>query len=191
MFWWSVKWLKPSDYEISLFKRYLELEKEYNASLEIQSNSKIMDISQLADINNESNNSDSVDLIKEPIIHSSLIINHGFWKNIEGLGYWFVFIFISEIGDKTFLIILLIAARMKPTKLFIISSITLCLTHIISALVGNVFTNIFGEFTIRLISIIVFSIYGVYLLITSFKCEEVNIDQQISELEQGMIATVR
>lgn len=46
-------------------------------------------------------------------------------KTIEGLGYSFWFIFLSEIGDKTFLFVVLYATRMNGMKLLIISSIGL------------------------------------------------------------------
>lgn len=46
-------------------------------------------------------------------------------KTMEGIGYSFLFIFMSEIGDKTFLFVVLYATRMNGMKLLIVSAIGL------------------------------------------------------------------
>ena len=122
---WSVCTANSRDDEILLLLRYFELEQDYTNSLKAISSGDHLQSSQ---------QNKGISILVEPkegessvksTTNSSLIVNHGFWKNIEGLGYCFAFVFLSEIGDKTFLIILLVASRMKGTKLFIISSVTL------------------------------------------------------------------
>jgi hypothetical protein len=84
-----------------------------------------------------------------------------YWKKtIEGLTYSFTFIFLSEVGDKTFLFIVLYATRMNGMKLLIASSIGLCAMHVLATGVGSLFKYILSSSWIKLITIACFFVFG-------------------------------
>lgn len=63
----------------------------------------------------------------------------GFKKTVSGLGYSFSMTFLAELGDKTFLMILIYTARMNNVILFVSSSIALALMHTLGSLTGGLF----------------------------------------------------
>ncbi len=51
----------------------------------------------------------------------------------------FLLIFLSELGDKTFLLVMIYTAKIKFWILFLVASITMSALHTISVLVGLAF----------------------------------------------------
>jgi hypothetical protein len=51
----------------------------------------------------------------------------------------FVLIFISELGDKTFLLVMIYTAKIKFWILFLAASFCMCVMHTLSVLVGLAF----------------------------------------------------
>lgn len=114
---------------------------------------------------------------------------HKSWlhKTIEGLGYSFAFIFLSELGDKTFLFIVIYASRMNGLKLLIISSIGLCGMHVAATAVGNVFQYFLSEDILKMITVISFFIIGVVLIYMGITGEEESEEERYREVEVEMI----
>ena len=108
-------------------------------------------------------------------------------KTIEGLGYSFAFIFFSELGDKTFLFVVIYASRMNGLKLLILSSIALCGMHIAATAVGNVFKYFLSENILSLITVISFFIIGVVLIYMGITGEEESEEERFREVEMEMI----
>lgn len=112
---------------------------------------------------------------------------HQSWmhKTIEGLGYSFLFILLSEIGDKTFLFVVLYATRMNGLKLLLISSFALCGMHVVGVAVGGLFQYIFTPFWLQLITVVSFFIFGVALVYAGIteKEEHKQFEEKIHEVE--------
>jgi putative Ca2+/H+ antiporter (TMEM165/GDT1 family) len=111
-------------------------------------------------------------------------------KTMEGLGYSFLFIFLSEIGDKTFLFVVLYATRMNGVKLLVISSIALCGMHVSGVAVGGLFQYIFTPFWLKLITVVSFFVLGVALIVMGImeKEEEEDFDTKMREIEMEMLS---
>ena len=82
----------------------------------------------------------------------------------------FVTVFLAEIGDKTQLTtITLSSTTNKPLAVFIGSSTALILATLLGALAGGSIANLIPEFSLKLLSGIVFLIIGITLLVQSKK----------------------
>lgn len=51
----------------------------------------------------------------------------------------FLLIFLSELGDKTFLLVMIYTAKIKYWILFLVANLAMCGMHTISVLVGLAF----------------------------------------------------
>jgi len=79
-------------------------------------------------------------------------------------------VFLAEIGDKTQLTtITLSSTTNKPLAVFIGSSTALILATLLGALAGGSIANLIPEFSLKLLSGIVFLIIGITLLVQSKK----------------------
>ena len=114
----------------------------------------------------------------------------GLQLTLAGIGYSFMFIFLSEIGDKTFLFIILYATKMNPIKLLIVSSLGICTMHILGVLVGDIFQYFLSPSWIKLITVVSFFIFGVILIYTGIRAEHENedLDTKLKEIEVEMIS---
>lgn len=56
---------------------------------------------------------------------------------ISGLSYSFLMIFLAEIGDKTFILVMLYTTKMNNLALFIAASLSLGIMHVLGALCGK------------------------------------------------------
>lgn len=90
----------------------------------------------------------------------------------EGLGYSFSFIFMSEIGDKTFLFVIIYATRMNGLKLFILSSLVLGAMHVAGVALGGTIQLIFATFWIKILTVAAFFLFGVILIYQALTEEE-------------------
>ena len=93
-------------------------------------------------------------------------------KTAEGVGYSFAFIFLSELGDKTFLFVVVYSSRMNGFKLLVISSIGLCGMHVVAVAVGNVFQYLLSESFLKLVTVASFLIIGVVFIVMGIMEEE-------------------
>ena len=112
--------------------------------------------------------------------------NYGWYKAMAGIGYSFLFIFLSEVGVKTFLFIVLYATKMNPVKLLVVSSLGIWTMHILGVLVGDVSQYFITLFWIKLITFISFFIIGVVLIYMGITNEPDNedIDTKLKGLEE-------
>ncbi len=77
-----------------------------------------------------------------------------------------VLVFISEMGDKTQLLALILAARFrKPIPILFGIFIATILNHALASYVGSFITNYFSPYTLRWLLAITFIIFGLWVLI--------------------------
>lgn len=72
----------------------------------------------------------------------------------------FALIFVSEIGDKTFILVTIYAAKMKFCLLFLVASFGMCLMHTLSTLLGSVFTLFVPKLWTQIITVFLFWVMG-------------------------------
>mmetsp|Transcript_27512 Transcript_27512/g.27393 ORF Transcript_27512/g.27393 Transcript_27512/m.27393 type:complete len:246 (+) Transcript_27512:17-754(+) len=108
------------------------------------------------------------------------------YRLIGGFGYSFSFIFLSEIGDKTFLFVIIYSTRMNALKLFLLASLVLCSMHVVGVALGGTIQLLFSTFWIKMITIAAFFLFGVFLLYNAFTEEEEEEDYyvKIKEVEE-------
>ena len=82
-----------------------------------------------------------------------------------GFGQAFLLVFVTEIGDRTFILVTIYAAKMSFLVLFLVSNIGMLTMHTISTLIGGVVTLLIPKFWTRIIVIVLFVGMGIYQLI--------------------------
>lgn len=86
----------------------------------------------------------------------------------------FLLVFISEMGDKTQLLALVLAARFKkPIPIMIGILVATLLNHALASYVGSFVTNFISENVLKLILSATFIIFGLWILIPD-KDEDLN-----------------
>jgi putative Ca2+/H+ antiporter (TMEM165/GDT1 family) len=80
---------------------------------------------------------------------------------ILGLMQSYVAIFLSEIGDRTFMMIILLAARKyNPLLIFMMAFIGMCFMHTLSVLVGSLFPTLLPQIVVSILVIVLFVGFG-------------------------------
>lgn len=179
-----------SESKFALLYKYLVQKNEYeqtqviheqkDESKMIEWNSKMLQqIESMGDIVTEETPKNQTTVAKE---------EYGWYKAMAGIGYSFLFIFLSEVGDKTFLFIVLYATKMNPVKLLIVSSLGICTMHVLGVLVGDVFQYFLSPFWIKLVTVVSFFIFGVVLIYMGITEEPdtEDIDTKLKVLEEEM-----
>ena len=96
----------------------------------------------------------------------------------------FGIIFLAELGDKTQLMVITLAAREKSSfKIGLATSIGISLVVIIGIIIGFFLNLLIPNFWIKLIGIIIFLIYGIYTLILAKKNDQetqIDVEEEIS-----------
>lgn len=134
------------DTEVSLIRTYLQLKNEYEAQqrqyLSIDSHldyssklglqgQRIMYVNSTADTLTADNSTAGSPAAGNSTAETPVTTEESGWHNsdlkviLEGFGYSFTFIFMSEIGDKTFIFVMLYAAKMNGFLLTFVASFVL------------------------------------------------------------------
>ena len=90
-------------------------------------------------------------------------------KFFEGVIQSFALIFVSEIGDKTFILVTIYAARMHWFKLFLVASFGMTTMHTLSTLLGAVFTLFVPKLWTQIVTICLFWIMGTIAIYQAIK----------------------
>ena len=112
--------------------------------------------------------------------NSTKVKEFSFW---ESFTYSFGVIFISEIGDRTFLLTIFFTMRSTPLLVFAIASLCMLFMNLISLLVGYALPIFLYKDLIDWIGVILFLIFGIKLLYDSYHMEEKKIIEGYRELE--------
>ena len=173
--------------EISLIKTYLELKNEYEQKL-----NQIVKPDFHSETTMLSQNEYSTMFVNSTAesTPASENTNQGttdLRKIMEGFGYSFVFIFMSEIGDKTFIFVMLYASKMNGFLLWFVASLVLWSMHVVGVYLGNIFMMVLGEYWLQIISIVTFFIFGIKMIYEAWTEEDEDIDTKIKEVEDEMM----
>ena len=104
-----------------------------------------------------------------------------FWSSF---GKSFIFIFLSEIGDETFLTILLYTSKLKANYLLLTSLLALFIMNFISIFLGRLASN-FLKKIIALISTIVFIIYFIISIYKFCTSSDKSKEEELNEKKEG------
>lgn len=76
---------------------------------------------------------------------------------------------MSEIGDKTFILVTIYAAKMKWWIVFLISTLGMCTMHSLSTGLGTIFVLFIPKLWTQIIAIILFWGMGIHAIVVSLK----------------------
>lgn len=105
---------------------------------------------------------------------------------ITGLSYSFSMTFLAEIGDKTFIMIMIFVPKMNNIILFVASSMSLAMMHTLGALFGGLFQLFIDQYILAIISCLAFFLFGVLLIYQGKTMQEETIEEKIKEVEKEM-----
>lgn len=103
---------------------------------------------------------------------------------IEGIVSSFLFIFSSEIGDKTFILVILYATKLGSIPVFLISSGALVGMHLLSVLVGSVSQLLFTPFLLSVVTAALFFLFGIALVYSGITEEGESFEKEFAEIEE-------
>jgi putative Ca2+/H+ antiporter (TMEM165/GDT1 family) len=83
---------------------------------------------------------------------------------VTGLSYSFLMTFLAELGDKTFIMIMIYVPKMNNMILFISSSLSLAMMHTLGSLFGGLFQLFIAQNVLTIISCTAFFLFGILLI---------------------------
>ena len=95
---------------------------------------------------------------------------------LKEFGYTFILFFLSEIGGKSFILIMIYATKIYWMTLLIIALVVLGGLHLLGILIGLIFQNVIPQFYLTLVAVVVFTVFGICLLydgLTNFGEDEI------------------
>jgi Ca2+/H+ antiporter, TMEM165/GDT1 family len=78
----------------------------------------------------------------------------------QGLYQSFLLVFLAEIGDKTFIMVMLLANKMNKFVLWILATIAMNIMNAISVTIGAIFPLFMPKAVISIVVIVLFFTFG-------------------------------
>ena len=105
---------------------------------------------------------------------------------VTGLSYSFLMTFLAEIGDKTFIIIMIYVPKMNNMMLFLAASLSLGMMHILGSLFGGLFQLFIAQNILTIISCTAFFFFGLLLIYQGKTMQEESVEEKIKEVEKEL-----
>ncbi len=102
----------------------------------------------------------------------------------EGIYQSFLLVFLAEIGDKTFIMVMLLSNKMNKFVLWILATIAMNIMNAISVTIGAIFPLFMPKFVISVVVIALFFTFGLKMLYTGL-CHKEDGDGEDSEMEEA------
>lgn len=104
---------------------------------------------------------------------------------LEGLSSSFGFIFLSEIGDKTFIFIAVYATKIYWPKMMLIACAAMFGMHLSSVLIGSAFQFVIDHYYLHILCSTMFFVFGALILRDAItEDEEEDADEKFEETEK-------
>lgn len=87
---------------------------------------------------------------------------------IAGLTQSFILVFLAEIGDKTFIMVMLLANKMNKFVLWFLATIAMNIMNAVSVTIGAIFPLFMPKIVISVVVIALFFGFGLKMLYTAF-----------------------
>lgn len=116
----------------------------------------------------------------------------GFEKTITGLFSTFFFTGLAEIGDKTFLMVVVYASKKHLSNfiLFACPMLGLAIMHTFGSLFGGLFQLFLSQYVLYIISCSAFFLFGIVLIYQGCTEEEEEIEEKMKEVENEVNETM-
>jgi putative Ca2+/H+ antiporter (TMEM165/GDT1 family) len=83
---------------------------------------------------------------------------------IAGLTQSFILVFLAEIGDKTFIMVMLLANKMNKFLLWIFATLAMNIMNAVSVTIGAIFPLFMPKILISIVVIVLFFGFGFKML---------------------------
>ena len=79
---------------------------------------------------------------------------------------------MSEIGDRTFFVVIIYYNKFKVVVLFILASVCMVFMNTLSVTIGSIFALLIPKIATSIIVVFLFLFFGILLLFTTFKAQK-------------------
>lgn len=105
---------------------------------------------------------------------------------IDGFVSGFSIVFFAEVGDRTFILIMIYSITNNYFKTFLISNLVLLSWNLISILIGLNMQYFINRSFVEWFGIALFAIFGIVMISDSFKMETKFIEEEFIEEEENL-----
>lgn len=134
--------------------------------------------SSLLDSSNSTSHSENNN---SPQKYKTINRNESFWYSLSS---GFSLIFISEIGDRTFIMAIFYTIKVGILPTFLVASTTLVLLNFISLMIGMYLPLLIYKFYLDICATLLFLFFGVSLLYNGIRMENKKIIEELNEYEE-------
>jgi lysylphosphatidylglycerol synthetase-like protein (DUF2156 family) len=106
-----------------------------------------------------------------------------FWS---GLTQSFILVFLAEIGDKTFIMVMLLANKMNKLVLWFLATVAMNIMNAISVTIGSIFPLFIPKIVISIVVIVLFFIFGLKMLYTGLCQKDEGNDDELEEAKETL-----
>jgi hypothetical protein len=106
-----------------------------------------------------------------------------FWA---GLTQSFLLVFLAEIGDKTFIMVMLLANKMNKVLLWIFATIAMNIMNAISVTIGAIFPLFMPKMLISIVVIALFFTFGLKMLYTGLCSKDDGGEDELEEAKETL-----
>jgi putative Ca2+/H+ antiporter (TMEM165/GDT1 family) len=118
-----------------------------------------------------------------PVVDGGAAMEDLFWA---GLTQSFLLVFLAEIGDKTFIMVMLLANKMNKLLLWIFATIAMNIMNAISVTIGAIFPLFMPKFVISVVVIALFFTFGLKMLYTGLCSKEEEGNDELEEAKETL-----
>ena len=140
-----------------------------------------------SEITNELKNT-TLDLINddEALIDAAKTLNENNKGFLDGFISGFSIVFFAEVGDRTFILIMIFSISNNYFKTFLISNLVLLSWNLLSILIGLNMQYYINRSFVEWFGIALFAIFGVLMIHDGFKMESKLVEEEFMEEEENL-----
>ncbi len=113
---------------------------------------------------------------------------YSFWNSfISG----FSIIFVAEVGDRTFILIMIYAVTNNYIKTFLISNFVLLLWNYISIMIGYNIPFLMNKDLVEWVGIFTFTLFGILMIKDGYYMESILVEDELLEEEENLVKEKR
>lgn len=128
-------------------------------------------------------NSTVVDPLIAPPTDATALETDYFWA---GVTQSFLLVFLAEIGDKTFIMVMLLSNKMNKVVLWILATIAMNIMNAISVTIGAIFPLFMPKMVISVVVIALFFTFGLKMLYTGLCSKGDDGDEELEEAKETL-----
>lgn len=117
------------------------------------------------------------------VIDPTLAEEDFFWS---GVTQSFILVFLAEIGDKTFIMVMLLANKMNKMLLWVLATIAMNIMNAISVTIGAIFPLFMPKMLISVVVIALFFTFGLKMLYTGLCSKDDGGEDELEEAKETL-----